>query len=463
MGAWESVNDIRVQAGEEKFRYILSLIEKKISKIDQIEVPYKILHGLHRELINLSKMTISYTFVGIDIFHYGHLLLLKKAKEISDIHICGLLSDDVCYKWNGNLVMNYEERIKILEDLNCVDQIVLQENIDPTQNLKLIHKKYPKHKITLFQSHQNWMNMPGSEYIKSIDGSILKPEYYPRLSRDFIRNQLNKSSENKADLESFIVGDLSFFNLSESTKANTLKKLNPLIKKSQIEKLFIFYTNEWKNYSKDVIRSIQSEFKNLIVIRSSSSSEDGRYSSNAGLFDSVLNVDSRNKKLIKDSVNKVIDSYKKNNKEINNEQILVQSQTRDVAYSGVIFTRDIQRNAPYYVINYDTSSKTDTVTSGAIDKNIRLIRGISQENIPKPWINLVDSVKEIESLLEDLALDIEFVINKQGKIIIFQVRPLAAVERFITIEDDKIYDLHNSLISEYKSLSKKSLSKKAIL
>ena len=92
-----------------------------------------------------------------------------------------------------------------------------------------------------------------------------------------------------------------------------------------------------------------------------------------------------------------------------------------------------------------------------------MIRGISQENIPKPWINLVDSVKEIESLLKDLALDIEFAINKQGKIIIFQVRPLAAVERFITIEDDKIYDPHNSLISEYKSLSKKSLSKKAIL
>jgi ubiquinone/menaquinone biosynthesis C-methylase UbiE len=41
MGAWESVNDIRVQSGEEKFRYILSLIEKKIEKLDFIEVPYK--------------------------------------------------------------------------------------------------------------------------------------------------------------------------------------------------------------------------------------------------------------------------------------------------------------------------------------------------------------------------------------------------------------------------------------
>ena len=94
-------------------------MKRKLVKLIKLKYHTKILHGLHRELINLSKMTISYTFVGIDIFHYGHLLLLKKAKEISDIHICGLLSDDVCYKWNGNLVMNYEERIKILEDLNC--------------------------------------------------------------------------------------------------------------------------------------------------------------------------------------------------------------------------------------------------------------------------------------------------------------------------------------------------------
>ena len=41
MGAWKSVNDIRVQAGEEKFKFILSEIEKKISKYNTIEVPYK--------------------------------------------------------------------------------------------------------------------------------------------------------------------------------------------------------------------------------------------------------------------------------------------------------------------------------------------------------------------------------------------------------------------------------------
>ena len=43
---------------------------------------------------------------------------------------------------NGNIIMNYEERLKILENLNCVDEIILQESIDPTQNLKF-QTKWP--------------------------------------------------------------------------------------------------------------------------------------------------------------------------------------------------------------------------------------------------------------------------------------------------------------------------------
>ena len=42
MGAWYSVNDIRVQAGEERFRQILEMIERKIDHLDIITVPYKI-------------------------------------------------------------------------------------------------------------------------------------------------------------------------------------------------------------------------------------------------------------------------------------------------------------------------------------------------------------------------------------------------------------------------------------
>ena len=96
-------------------------------------------------------MKISFTSVAIDIFHYGHLRLLEQAKKIADYHICGLYSDDLCLKWNGNLIMNYSERATILEALSCVDEIIEQQELDPTSNLKLIHNKYPDAKIIFFR------------------------------------------------------------------------------------------------------------------------------------------------------------------------------------------------------------------------------------------------------------------------------------------------------------------------
>lgn len=40
MGAWRSVNDIHVQAGDELFEEVLRMIERKISTMEQIVVPY---------------------------------------------------------------------------------------------------------------------------------------------------------------------------------------------------------------------------------------------------------------------------------------------------------------------------------------------------------------------------------------------------------------------------------------
>ena len=46
---------------------------------------------------------ISYSFVIADLFHYGHLRVLEKAKNMSDYHICGVLSDKVCSEWQGKI------------------------------------------------------------------------------------------------------------------------------------------------------------------------------------------------------------------------------------------------------------------------------------------------------------------------------------------------------------------------
>ena len=69
---------------------------------------------------------ISYTFVIADLFHYGHLRVLEKAKNMSDHHICGVLSDKVCGEWQGKNLCSLEERMKVIDSCKYVDEIMIQ-------------------------------------------------------------------------------------------------------------------------------------------------------------------------------------------------------------------------------------------------------------------------------------------------------------------------------------------------
>jgi len=404
-----------------------------------------------------GKRTIAYTRASADIFHYGHLRLFKKAKEVSDYHICALYSDELCKKWNGSIIMNFKERSSVLKELNCVDEVLEQNSLDPTDNIKKIHKNFPESKIVLFQGHQDWEGLPGTDYVKSIGGEIIKPEYYSKLNRSSIRDKLNNINEQTSfDIESYILGDISYFPLFDSTKANTLSSLKPRLKKSSIEKIFVFTISQWNKLPDEILTQINKKFVSDVVIRSSSLVEDSFSSSYAGFFHSELNINSQNYEQVKNSISRVIGSYKKHKNRSGKDQILVQSQTQNVAISGVVFTRNIQNNSPYYFINYDTSSSTESVTSGMVAKKLEILKNIEINTLLPPWKSLIKSIQEIEQMLHNLALDIEFAITKSGKVVIFQVRPIAHSQKYRNIPDEKIFPSIQNLKQKYKNYSKKS-------
>jgi glutamine kinase len=401
--------------------------------------------------------TISYTRVSADIFHYGHLRLLKKAKEMADYHVCGLYSDEVCIQWNGNLIMKYKKRSALLESLDCVDEVFEQKELDPINNLKRLHKRFPHAKIIFFQGHQEWEALPGTNYVKSIGGEIVKPDYYSKLTLSKIRDKLNNALETDTyDIESYLLGDVSYFTLSSSTKANTLALLKPHLEKSFIEELFVFTKLQWEVSSEEVLSEISKKYNGKIVVRSSSLIEDGHLTSYAGFFHSELNIDSQNMNQVKDSISKVIASYSKHKNKSQDDQILVQSQTSDVMMSGVVFTRNNQNNSPYYLINYDRSSITDTVTSGEVGNKIEIINSIDINKLDPPWSSLIGSVKEIERSLHNMALDIEFAIKNSGDIVIFQVRPISTIQKYKNIPDKNIFKNVHDIVLHYIKLSQNS-------
>ncbi len=224
------------------------------------------------------------------------------------------------------------------------------------------------------------------------------------------------------------------------TKADTLFALRSLIQKSIIEEMYILYVRDYQADKLAVCQEIMEQFKGRrIVVRSSSSAEDSYQRSNAGHYKSILDVDSSSKEEIIDAVDAVIGSYARDIRDLGKEQILIQCQARNVAYSGVVFTRDIQSNRPYYLINYDETGSTDSVTGGMAGRMMKIIRNVEIQNLCSPWQELLLAVQELEHIMEGLALDIEFAVDREGQVILFQMRPLVASYKQLGAYDDHAF------------------------
>ena len=240
-----------------------------------------------------------------------------------------------------------------------------------------------------------------------------------------------------------------------ASKADTLKFLKKKITKSKIEQIYDFMVEEWEKNEAEILNSVIILFNDLsVIIRSSAIGEDTIEKSEAGNFTSILNVNSASRTELKKSIKTVINSYKKKKKSNSQNQILIQKQTINVKTSGVLFTRTPDIGAPYYIINFEDGTDTDSVTKGLIGNTIKIFRKTSYKNIPDKWKKLILSIKEIEQILGTDLLDVEFAITHKN-IVIFQVRPLTTgKDLHINNIEKKIFHLIEKNKKKYRMLSR---------
>ena len=79
--------------------------------------------------VSEKKYKIMYTTGCFDIFHYGHLNILSKSKDLCQKLIVGVSTDELILKEKGKLpVIPFLERVKIVESIKYVDMVVPQTN-----------------------------------------------------------------------------------------------------------------------------------------------------------------------------------------------------------------------------------------------------------------------------------------------------------------------------------------------
>ena len=75
-------------------------------------------------------MTIGYTTGVYDLFHIGHLNLLKNAKGLCDKLIVGVTVDDLVTYKGKRAFIPFEDRIEIVRSCKYVDAAVPQYDMD---------------------------------------------------------------------------------------------------------------------------------------------------------------------------------------------------------------------------------------------------------------------------------------------------------------------------------------------
>ena len=79
----------------------------------------------------MKRYRVGYTTGVFDMFHIGHLNILRRAKEQCDYLIVGVSTDELVKEYkNKTPIIPFEERAEIVQSIDCVDRVIAQENRD---------------------------------------------------------------------------------------------------------------------------------------------------------------------------------------------------------------------------------------------------------------------------------------------------------------------------------------------
>lgn len=84
-----------------------------------------------------KKYKIGYTTGVFDLFHIGHLNIIRQAKEQCEYLIVGVSTDDLVEKYKHKKpIIPYDERAAIVAAIRYVDEVVPQKTMDKLEAWK---------------------------------------------------------------------------------------------------------------------------------------------------------------------------------------------------------------------------------------------------------------------------------------------------------------------------------------
>ena len=120
-----------------------------------------------------EKSMVGYTSGVYDLFHVGHLNLLKNARGLCDKLIVGVTSDELVSYKNKKAVIPHSERMEIVRNIKFVDAVVPQNDMDKI-------KMWERLKFDIMFVGDDWFDTPKWKELDSKFKSLgVKIIYFP--------------------------------------------------------------------------------------------------------------------------------------------------------------------------------------------------------------------------------------------------------------------------------------------
>lgn len=137
----------------------------------------------------MKKYRVGYTTGVFDMFHIGHLNILRRAKEQCEYLIVGVSTDELVKEYkNKTPIIPFEERAEIVQSIDCVDRVIAQENRDK-------YEAWRELKFDVMFVGDDWKGKPlfikVEEEFKKVGVDVVYFPYTKDTSSTILREKLN--------------------------------------------------------------------------------------------------------------------------------------------------------------------------------------------------------------------------------------------------------------------------------
>jgi phosphoenolpyruvate phosphomutase len=141
---------------------------------------------------SVNQLKKVYVGMSADLIHHGHINIIKEASKLGNV-VVGLLTDKAISSYKRLPYLPYEQRIKIIENIKGVSEVVKQETLDYVPNLRMLKPDYVVHGDDWKQGVQKETRQKVVDALKEWGGELVEIPYTKDISSTKINNAIKEA------------------------------------------------------------------------------------------------------------------------------------------------------------------------------------------------------------------------------------------------------------------------------